>query len=165
MKLRTNIAAVCAICLAFSFCALIGCGPDSGTPISSSGVSKATTKVPVDANGRTIEQENVIERLKRDNTPGSTKYLYIISPFSGDVLIFSSVKGKVSSSGKRFSPTSVEAYVSPGSNYYYPMFVDIGGKTYGTNEVLQDDGSYGSSSEYIYWFDQRNVYHQHLVNG
>lgn len=45
------------------------------------------------------------------------------------------------------------------------MSVDINGKEYLTNEVLQDDGTYGSSVEYLFWFDVRNVYHQHYVSG
>ena len=34
-----------------------------------------------------------------------------------------------------------------------------------TAEVLQDDGSYGSSSDYIFWFDVQGRYHQHLMTG
>jgi hypothetical protein len=31
--------------------------------------------------------------------------------------------------------------------------------------VLQDDGTYGSSSEDIYWFDAAGRYHQHWFTG
>lgn len=43
--------------------------------------------------------------------------------------------------------------------------VDIGGDTLRTAEVLGDDGTYGSSIEYLYWFDARDVYHQHYLAG
>jgi hypothetical protein len=31
--------------------------------------------------------------------------------------------------------------------------------------VLQDDGTYGTSVDYLYWFDARGAYHQHYVTG
>ena len=34
-----------------------------------------------------------------------------------------------------------------------------------TLEVVQDDGTYGHSSEYLYWWDTKGVYHQHYVSG
>jgi hypothetical protein len=45
------------------------------------------------------------------------------------------------------------------------MSVDIGGYTKKTSEVLQDDGTYGSSCEYIYWFDSKGIYHSHFFTG
>ncbi len=38
--------------------------------------------------------------------------------------------------------------------------VTIGGQQQFTSEVLQDDGTYGKSIEYIYWFDAQGRYHQ-----
>ena len=88
--------------------ALFACN-DMGTnqQKSDSGVTKASVQVKTDANGQTIEQENIIERLKRDNQPGSIKHLYIISSYTGDVLQYSTVKGKVTSGSKRLSPKTV----------------------------------------------------------
>lgn len=54
-------------------------------------------------------EENIAKKLTEDNKIGSIKYLYIVSAYSGDVLIYSTVKGKVTSSGKRISPYSVVA--------------------------------------------------------
>ena len=34
-----------------------------------------------------------------------------------------------------------------------------------TDEVVQDDGTYGSSIPYLYWWDTKGVYHQHYVSG
>ncbi len=31
--------------------------------------------------------------------------------------------------------------------------------------MLGDDGAYGSSGDYLYWFDSRGIYHQHFVSG
>ena len=130
---------------------------------SDSGVTKATTEVKTDANGRTIEQENIIERLKRDNAPGSIKHLYIISSYTGDVLQYSTVKGKVTSGSKRLSPKTVN-----GNGYQNDGFsnkVHIGGIMYTTDEVLDDGGAYGESGNYMFWFDAQGNYHQYYPAG
>ena len=45
------------------------------------------------------------------------------------------------------------------------MPVQIGSIKARTAEVLQDDGTYGSSIPYVYWWDAKGVYHQHYVSG
>lgn len=137
------------------------------TPTTASGsVSKKTVEVSTDADGWTVEQKNIAERLKRDNVVGAIKHLYVISPYSGQVILYSTVKGKVTSSGKRLTPNTVSSsdgqYVDQS---HRGMGVNIGGQTKYTSEVLQDDGSYGSSCEYIYWFDSRGSYHSHFFTG
>jgi len=135
-------------------------------PRASSGARKASVTVKTAANGNTLEQNNIVERLKRDNQPGSIKHLYVISTVSGQVLMYSTVKGKVTSSGKRLSPASVAVeYDASDDSFAGGFAVDIGGDTLRTAEVLGDDGTYGSSIEYLYWFDARDVYHQHYLAG
>jgi hypothetical protein len=150
------IAAVAVVVIAVG---LTGC--NEGTPQSASGVQKATVTVPVDPQtGMTVEQQNIANRLQMDNKPGSVKHLYVISPETGQVLIYSTVKGKVTSSGKRLSPKTIN---NAGAQYGFK--VPIGRDTYYTNEVLEDDGTYGSSVEYIYWWDTAGRYHQHFFTG
>lgn len=136
---------------------LAGCSED---PVSSSGVQKAAVAVKTHASGLTVEQENVARRLELENQPGSIKHLYVISSMSGDVILYSSVKGKVTSSGKRLSPYTIAP--DPVNRLFK---VDIGGANRRTTEVLQDDGTYGSSIPYLYWWDVKGVYHQHYVSG
>lgn len=132
-------------------------------PQSTSGVKKAEVQVQTDANGLTIEQKNVGERLLEDNKPGSIKHLYVISAYSGQVIIYSTVRGKVTSGGKRLTPTTVTAY---GNDYKVRGIpVNIGGYGYETTEVLQDDGTYGHSDPYVYWWDTKGIYHQHYISG
>jgi len=146
-------------------CAADACDQSPNQNVQSdSGVKKASAKVATDPDGYTIEQKNVMERLARDNKPGSIKHLYVISAMSGQVLIYSTVKGKVTSSGKRLTPTTVSTN-QPNNASYDGIPVDIGGLRLRTGEVLQDDGTYGSSVEYLFWFDVRGVYHQHYVSG
>lgn len=141
-----------------------GCGEGSQPPVSASGVQKAEVKIEKGADGFTTEQRNVRDRLIEDNKPGSIKHLYVISAFSGQVIIYSTVRGKVTSGGKRLTPTTVHVGDSSGAARYYGFPVNIGGNKE-TSEVLQDDGTYGSSVEYLYWWDTRGVYHQHYVSG
>jgi hypothetical protein len=128
--------------------------------VSSSGVGKATVKVPTNPEGLTTEQQNIQDRLLEDNKPGSVKHLYVISAYSGQVIIYSTVRGKVTSGGKRITPISVNNH---GNGWGFP--IGFGDQVLYTNEVIQDDGTYGSSSEYLYWWDTKGVYHQHYVSG
>jgi hypothetical protein len=158
------------LAVAIALCGMMLLGADGGgcdgpaKPVSASGVGKATVKVPVGPDGLTSEQRNVRDRLLMDNKPGAIKHLYVMSAYSGQVLIYSTVKGKVTSSGKRLTPTSIVGGYNGGS-YYGGFSVDIGGSTMVTSEVLQDDGTYGSSAEYLFWEDTKGVYHQHYVQG
>lgn len=136
-------------------------------PKSASGVTKANAVVEVNpSTGLTIEQENVKRRLENDNKPGQIKHLYIISPLSGDVLIYSTVKGKVTSGDKRLTPKTV---TSQDGQYTAGDFggarVVIGDRWYRTSEVIQDDGTYGDSSDYIFWFGVDGVYRQISTEG
>lgn len=127
---------------------------DSPKPQSASGVQQVTTQVQVGNDGLTVEQRNVRDRLGMDNKPGSIKHLYVISAYSGQVILYSTVKGKVTSSGKRLTPTSVEN--REGYGFQVPAL-----SNQLTAEVLQD----GSSVEYLYWWDVQGRYHQHYVSG
>lgn len=139
--------------------ALIGVNAcDDGIIQSAGGVSMVTANIDVSDQGLTLEQLNVKHRLELENQLGSLKHLYIISAYSGDVILYSTVKGKVTSSGKRLTPSKLSSQV-------YGHKFTINGEMRSTQEVLGEDGTFGSSFEYIYWWDQRGVYHQHAPSG
>jgi hypothetical protein len=158
--MKKNIWILCISLLAMFSLGADGCDGERKAAVSDSGVSKTSVKVPTQANGLTTEQQNVRDRLVEDNKPGAIKHLYIISAYSGQVIIYSTVRGKITSSGKRLSPTSV--VVGTSGEYRRPGF-DFNG--YVTAEVLQDDGTYGSSVEYLFFWDSKGAYHQHFVSG
>jgi hypothetical protein len=141
---------------------LMSCDYQREQPHSASGAKKLTVQVQTDAQGYTTEQKNVSQRLLEDNKPGAIKHLYVISAYSGQVLIYSTVRGKVTSSGKRLTPVTVAAAVG---QYDTGIPVTIGNYNLRTPEVLQDDGTYGSSVEYLFWWDTKGVYHQQYVTG
>ncbi len=122
--------------------------------VSDSGIKKTSVKIKTGSDGLSVEQRNVKNRIERDNDIGSYKHLYVISAYSGDVLIYSTVKGKVTSSGKRLTNT-YKQYIGKGGGY---VKTDV-------MPAIQDDGTYGSSVNYIYWFDSKDVYHQHYISG
>lgn len=134
-----------------------GCGY---SPPSASGVTKASVTVAPGSDGLTTEQRNVRDRLVEDNKPGAIKHLYVISAYSGQVLIYSTVRGKVTSGGKRLTPSTIDISGSASYNSVY-----LGDGRYQTTEVLGDDGTYGSSMDYVYWWDTKGIYHQHYVQG
>jgi hypothetical protein len=144
---------------------MVSCNYESTQQKSDSGVTKASTSVQTDANGRTVEQENIIERLKRDNQPGSIKHLYIISSYTGDVLQYSTVKGKVTSGNKRLSPKTVNNGVGISGSAGNTNTVTLNGFSYYTDEVLDDGGAYGESGNYLFWFDAGGNYQQYYPAG
>lgn len=69
---------------------IMSCGPMASEKkqiTSASGVTKATVSVETDLNGNTIEQVNIKRKYAEDNKAGAIKHLYIISAYSGQVLI------------------------------------------------------------------------------
>lgn len=130
---------------------------------SDSGITKATVKLTTGPDGLTVEQRNISERLKRDNEIGSVKHLYIVSAYTGDVLQYSTVKGKVTSGNKRLSPKTIN-----GDGYNHSTnsnWVQLGSVNYTTDEVLDDGGTYGDSGNYLFWFDAQGNYQQYYPSG
>lgn len=171
-RFRRGLATLGAITLCGGIGATLatsdGCAPSpKNAPQSASGVAQARVVVETGSDGLTAEQRNISQRVQLESAPGSIKHLYVISAYSGDVILYSTVDGKVTSSGKRLTPTTVAAsdgqYVDAD---HQGIPVRIGGRNLRTTEVLQDDGTYGSSEpRYLYWFDVRGNYHQHYVTG
>ena len=139
-----------------------GCDDNtSETIVSDTGVQRVEADVRPGADGLTVEQKNISNRLAMDNKPGSIKHLYILSAYSGQVLIYSTVQGKVTSSGKRLTPLTVsDAWPEATSVRWEGMPVNLFGRDRITTEVMQDDGTFGSSVEYLYWWDSKGTYHQ-----
>lgn len=173
MRSKTNpirLTVLLAITAGAAILMNTGCIPDGnskkGTPVSDSGVAKASVKVQTDADGYTTEQKNIMKRLARDNEIGAMKHLYVFSLMTGQQLFYSPIVGKSTSSNKRLSPTSVAAGLSGGEwKEYYGVKYESGGTTYRTNELTQDDGTYGSSSEYFFWFDEQDRYMKMWIEG
>lgn len=143
----------------------ISCNNYDGQQKSDSGIVKATVKINPGIDGLTTEQRNISKRLKADNMPGSIKHLYVVSAYTGDILLYSTVDGKVTSGGKRLSPKTVNSAAGVSNTGVRGNYVNINGTDYLTDEVLDDGGSYGDSGQYLYWFDAQGNYQQYYPSG
>lgn len=144
-----------------------GCAPQPPKAQSISGVEMAVVgKVETNSKGHTVEQQNVVDRISRDNEIGALKHLYIISPYSGQVILYSPVKGKVTTGGKRLTPRTIEGASGAESGTAYMPTVEIGGRRYWTKEVANEDGTFGGGdAPYLYWLTPDGRYHQHYLSG
>jgi hypothetical protein len=158
--MKTSI--IITFCIAICF---IGCARPHA-PVSASGVSQTSTTIDVGSDGLTTEQRNIKGRLAIDNKPGSIKHLYLVSPMNGRQVFYQTVKGKITSSGKRLTPTTVNyQYNSAANTSNEGIPVQIGDNWATTAEVIQDDGTYGSSAEYLYFWNESGQYFQVYTNG
>jgi hypothetical protein len=130
---------------------------------SVSGVKVAYVgKVETDEKGQTVEQRNIIDRIKADNDLGAIKHLYVISAYSGQVILYSPVRGKVTSGGKSLTPKKIEGTTD---NATKPT-IKVGGVDYTIADLPNEDGTYGfGSADYIYWFTPEGKFHQHFLSG
>ncbi|PLS19206.1 hypothetical protein CVD28_02005 [Bacillus sp. M6-12] len=98
------------------------------------------TKVP--SVEKSLERENIRQRILVSNDSDTLQWIYPMS--AGTIIGRFPVKGKVTSGNKRL--TATEGYNANTS----------------TSEELPDEmGTYGSSGEYIFWFDPTGLPHQH----
>lgn len=144
---------------------LVGAAASVALGAASSGVQPTSVRIaPNPATGMTIEQENTAGRLTQDNEPGAVQHLYVLSAATGQPIMYSTVRGKVTSSGKRLSPRNTIGSYKCGDNTCFDGFsVQVRGEVIWTKEILGDDGTYGSSAPYLYWWDTQGRYHQHFL--
>lgn len=118
-------------------------------------------EVKTQSDGLTAEQQNVKKRLEMENQPGAIEYFYAFSP-SDNTYFYATVQGKVTSSGKSLHPTEVTSqdgqYIGGGFNGY-----SFDGQH--TGQVMGEDGTYGSSAPYLYFFDPQGNYYQYYINS
>lgn len=98
------------------------------------------TKVPVI--NKSLERENIRQRILVSNDPNTLQWIYPMS--AGRVIGRVPVKGKVTSGSKRL--TASEGYSTSISSM---------------QELPDEMATYGSSGEYIFWFDPAGRIHQH----
>lgn len=122
---------------------------------SASGVEmKLVGEIITDENGDTVEQNSIANKIKVEADPDKMWHIYIISPFDHKIVMYSTAKGKITSSGKRLTPKTLSGN---------GMQLDIAGRTYHTQEIPSEDGTFGSSAEYIYWVDEKGRNHRHFL--
>jgi hypothetical protein len=94
-----------------------------------------------------LERVNLIERLERFNDPNKVSYIYLLSD-TGQIYTFLPIKGKVS---------SVNSKLSTGEQIVDDPFASVGNG----GEVVespQEDGSYGTNGDAIFFFAADGTY-------
>lgn len=136
---------------------LLGCTPEIQ---SASGAKMARVgSLPLDGQGQTVEQANIVAKVRADADPGRRWWLYVVSPCTGRIILESQVVGKVTSSGKRLTPK----HITTGNG---GMAFDLAdGTQLYTDEMPAEDGAFGESSEYLYWKDERGRSRRHYMTG
>lgn len=143
------LALVCVLCLISIGSAGWLDPPAPSMPKSQSRLTMQMVGLKPVKDGMSVEQLNIRDRMILDNRLDVPKYVYIIGQ-NGQICLNFIVRGKLTSSGKRLTPRTVATY--GGEFQQEGMKVTIGGKTYETSEVIEDDGTYGDSMPYYFMF-------------
>lgn len=122
------------------------------TSISGAEQIESMEQVRKNSHGKTVEQQNIEDRTMVTTDPTKILWMHIYA-LDGKIIFRNPVRCKVTSSGKRLQPVG-----AVDTNMYNMPDVGYGG--YETAELIQPDGTFGSSDPYIYWFDPMGRYHQ-----
>lgn len=157
-KMKSVIYCIVALIALTSLCTANLWGND--VPQSVSGVQMAKTPVlKIDPSTGLAygDQSAIWNRIIHDNMPDAIKYLYVLG-FNGQVIYHDTVKGKVTSSGKRLNPRTLDTTGNTpgmwvGSDYYH------------TPELMEADGTFGDSAPYLFYWDTKGNYKQIFLTG
>lgn len=130
---------------------LTGCDINTQTSATNKSIANAAPTISKNADGTTLEQDQIRAYRSTFSDPKSVKHLYVFND-QGACVFYDTVRGKVTSGGKRLRPKTVAA--TDGSHVgaqHYGIPVQIDGKWRRTSEVPSFDGTFGSSEAYIYW--------------
>jgi hypothetical protein len=136
--------------------ALAACGqtpsPPDGKIAQSQKAAEAANSIKFTENS---EIENITRRLNLTSNPGQIGFVLLMNE-SGQPVMYMSVKGKITSGGKRLTRTEQVACV--------PLVGDNGTISsecqYEKVAAPSDEGTYGSSGEYIYFWNTEGQYIQ-----
>lgn len=102
---------------------------------------KAANNIKFTANA---EIENITKRLQITSDPGLMGYVVLLSE-SGQPVLYTTVKGKITSGSKRLTK---------------PYEYDSISGSYSLVDAPSDEGTYGSSNPYIFFWSQSGQYVQ-----
>lgn len=100
-------------------------------------------------NGNNAEQQNIKKRLKLTTQPGLIGYVVLLNEM-GTPVLYTTVKGKITSGSKRLTQPQMFKRGVGGGGYSADFVVD----------GPSDEGTWGRSSPYIYFWDTNDRYFQ-----
>lgn len=95
------------------------------------------------------EIENIKRRLELTSKPGQLGFVMLLNEM-GQPILYEGVKGKITSSSKRLTPTDKLSHAGNGN----------GGYSLAVRQEASDEGTYGSSDPYIYYWNVDGAYRQ-----
>lgn len=120
-----------------------GCGEESVRMQEAQKAQKAADSLHFSQNS---EIDNITKRLQLTADPGLLGYIALINKV-GQVVLYTPVTGKITSGGKKLRPGTVTTS-------------ECDGKGTCTQEMPSDEGTYGSSNPYIYFWTPGGQYIQ-----
>lgn len=135
-----------ALIAALACLALAACEPPvpDNKQVQSNKASEALKSIHFDENA---EIDNIKKRLELTADPGKYGFILLLNQ-AGQPILYEGVKGKVTSGGKRLTPPD-RASASWGS-----------GNNTAVRAAASDEGTWGSSSAYIFYWNTDGVYRQ-----
>lgn len=152
MNQKTTLIAL--LCTTFLLCTADSC--DVGSKKDTQSVKQVEAQKSIEAAAAlnftdNAERENIVKRLKLTSQPGLLGFIVLLNS-AGQPIMYTAVQGKVTSSTKRLTPNQqVNRY-------------GIGGTSGGEGRVIinapSDEGTFGSSDEYVFFWTPGGQYIQ-----
>lgn len=124
-------------------------GPKAAAPVKveqSQKAAAAANSIRFDENA---EIENIKHRIELTSSPGALGFILLMNE-AGQPIMYTSVKGKITSSGKRLTRDQEIRTFSNGKGGVSPSVIN----------APSDEGTYGKSDEYIYFWTTEGQYMQ-----
>lgn len=94
------------------------------------------------------EIDNIKARIELTSKPGQIGFVILLNE-SGQPIMYEGVKGKITSGSKRLTKPSAIRYNS-----------NMNGQSWLVDQTPSDEGTWGSSNEYIFYWNQNGEYRQ-----
>lgn len=140
MKKLLSVAALSAL--------LVGCVEEKRVSTKTDQARKAQQAAETLVFSENAEIENIKRRLELTSKPGALGFILLLNE-AGQPILYAGVKGKVTSGGKRLTPPVQLWNNSSGGNSRRVV-----------GPAPSDEGTWGSSSEYIYFWTVEGQYYQ-----
>lgn len=148
-----NIAYPCfalSIAMALAACDT-SAQPKQNTTVRAEQAAKAVAAANSIRFNENEEIDNIKKRLELTSQPGLLGYVALINKV-GQVALYTPVKGKITSGGKRLTPPEqLKANYIGGAN---------GGTAYSVMTAPSDEGTYGHSNPYVFFWTPSDQYIQ-----
>lgn len=127
---------------------LAGCNEQADTGVKHAQAEKAAQAANSITFTQNAEIDNIKRRLELTSNPGQIGFIILLND-AGQPILYESVVGKVTSSGKRLTPPKKLWNVDKG-------------EWSGTevNDAPSDEGTWGSSNPYIFYWNTSGDYRQ-----